>query len=472
MKFKVDNGPHIKSSDNTSEIMARVFIALAPIICFAIYKNTFWVYFNGAATLIEAMHPIFMVIVAVLTSLISEILFIRFILKKKDIEFKKMICSSYAALPGLFLSLIIPINTPLWLVCVGAFFATVVGKMLFGGFGYNIFNPALTGALFITTVYSGLIASKGGFLNSVEVDTIGSATPLTNLSNLHHVGTYSSVVSRYGDFSNFFFGTIPGTLGETCKFLIILALIYLIFTRVIKWRIPVYYLSTVFIMTFIIGLFNNMGIWFPLFELLSGGLLFGSVFMATDPVTSPITKSGQALYAICLGILTVSIRFLTNYPEGVLTSILTMNMLVFIFDKLGVRISFNLKRIIVPLSVISILLLGITFYISNDIKITNKPDVNVQIINKTTSKGITTYTVNTKGFGIIKASVVMKKGKVTKINIIDANSETHWNEIVNNDYINKLIEQQGNVDTISGSTKTSSGLKNMVIRVIQDYESK
>lgn len=472
MKYAIDSGPHIKDEDYTYNIMNRLMIALIPIILFALYKNTFLVLIQGKYSVIQALQPLFIMLSASLTSILTEKLFVYLVNRKYGY---KKIESHFALFPGLFLSLVVPLNTPVLIVIIGAIFATLVGKMLFGGFGYNIFNPALIGALFIITAYGSTIASLGGYLNQLEVDTIAGATPLSNLSTLNYIGSYESIVGNYGNLYNFFFGTIPGTLGEVNKLLIILAFIYLTIFRVIKWRIPTAYVATVFIMTCIIGVNNNMGLWYPLFHIFSGGLLFGAVFMATDPVTSPINSSAQVLYGIALGILTVVLRFLTSYPEGVLTSILIMNMFVFILDRIGVKLKFDAKRLILPFSAAILIVLCTSLYISNYVKDTIKKNDKVQIINVEKSNDKTIYTVTTKGWGVIKASVEFTKDKVTKINIIDASSETQWSEIENNNYIQKLIDEQNNiedVDTISGTTRTSKALKDMLIRVIQEYEAR
>lgn len=465
MKFKVDNGPHIKDSDNTSKIMTRLLIALIPIICFSVYKNVAILY-KMDISILKALHPLFIIVVAIMTSVITEMLYVRFILKKEKRELKEYIKNSYALFPGLFLALVIPINTPLLVVAVGAFIATLIGKMLFGGFGHNIFNPALTGALLVTTAYGSII---GGTSNVFELDTIGSATPLSNLANFNFIGTYEQIVGKFGDIYNFLFGTIPGTLGETNKFLIIIALIFLIATKVIKWRIPIFYISTVFLMTFIIGYSNDLGIWYSLFHILSGGLLFGAVFMATDPVTSPITPIGQVLYGISLGILTVILRFLTSYSEGVLTSILFMNMTVSLFDKVGIMIGNSIKRKVIYIVIFIVLAVGMSFVIINNIKKEDKS--NVRIINVEKSGDNYIYEMSAKGWGTITANVTINDGVVTSINIINSAAETKWQEIEKNDYINELINGQSNlnnVDAVSGATVTSDALKEMIKKVIED----
>lgn len=472
MKFKVDNGPHIKSEDNTNKIMLRFLISLMPIVCFIIFKNVFIVYTYTSAKFIDTLHPIFMIIVSIITSVLSEYLYTRFIMKEK-IKFKDL-NKSFSIIPGLLLALILPVNTPLWLVIFGSFSGIILGKMIFGGFGCNVFNPALIGYLLISASYS---TKLGSYLNLYELDAIAGSTPLTNLASLNYLGTYETIVGNYGTLLNFFTGSIPGAIGEVSKLLIIVAFIYLTCTKTIKWRIPTTYVVTVFIMTFLIGTTYSLGIWYPLFHILSGGLLFGAVFMSTDPVTSPITKTGQIFYGISLGILTVVLRFLTPYPEGVMTSILFMNMLVPLFDKIGLKIKKKTETICIPIAVLFVLMILVILKITLTIKPGKEEakNENVKILEVKSEEEKTTYTVTSKGWGLIKANVEVANKKITAITILDSSGETQWSEIENANYLNKIIENQNNIDNldaVSGSTKTSNGLKNIVKAITEEENEK
>ena len=319
---------------------------------------------------------------------------------KKERKFKRRNKAFLWYVSGLFLALTLPLNTPLWLVVVGAFVASFLGKLIFGGLGYNIFNPALVGNLFVIASYGALIASKGGYLNPMELDTIAGATPLTNLSNINYVGTSTKIIGPFGNLLDFLFGLIPGSLGETSKLLIILGFIFLVVTKVIKWIIPTTYVFVVFIMTWLIGNINDMGVWYPTFHILSGGLLFGAVFMATDPVTSPTTKDGQLLFGLGLGLLTVLFRFLTPYPEGVLTSILTMNMLVFIIDRIGAKAKFIKRYRYIPILVMSLIIIGFSIYIGNNMPGESVVDDRFKIINVEETDNLTVYKVSQKALKV------------------------------------------------------------------------
>lgn len=457
-------GPFIKSEKNTNDIMYHLLIALAPIVLFAYIKNGIIPFVKGYANVLEMFYPLAFLAVSVLSTVTFETLY-KMLFEKK--QFKDAIKNTYSIFPGLFLGLILPINTPILLVILGAFVSSIVAKMLFGGFGNNIFNPALVGRLFIISAYALVISKNGGYLNSYEIDAISSGTPLTNASLINGIGTYETLVRPYGRLLNFFIGTIPGSLGETSSLLCLVGLFYLIRHKAIKWKIPVTYILTVFGMTYVIGGMNNLGIWYPLFQIFSGGLMFGAVFMATDPVTSPVTPIGQILYGLFLGILTVTFRFLTPFPEGVLTSILTMNMLVVILDRIGAVSRFNFKKTIIPFVIAWILILGLSIGISINLK-SDKKTKNFDIIEKTKNGKETTYVVSKKGYsGTIKAEIIIEDKKVKEINILEQN-DSFYQKVEDSDFIEKLKENP-DTDTVTGATITSTTIKEMVKGVLEDY---
>lgn len=469
--FDVKKGPFLNSKNKASKMMLHLFIALLPIIIFTFYKNGVIPYRAGLTDVKGLFLPLTVIILPALTSYLTEMLYASIFLRKDALEYVR---NSFSFYPGLFLGLIMPLNTPFSMLILGAFIATLVGKLLFGGFGNNIFNPALVGRIFIITAYA-ITFGKYAYHNSYELDTIASSTPLTNASIVEGIGSYNELVRPYGSLMNFFIGTIPGAVGETSALLCIIAFIYLTLTKTIKWRIPVFYVGTVFIMAFIIGLFNNLERTYSLFQILSGGLMFGAVFMATDPVTSPTTYVGQSLYGISLGILTIVFRHLTPYPEGVLTSILTMNMLVFIIDKIGVRARFNFKKSLPYFSTLIVLLLVISCYIglsyrkSNDIE----TDPNFQIYSKEINGNTVTYMVGEKGYSsTLKAKIVIKDDNVISYEVLEQN-DSYYSKITQANYLDTLVKNQNKlneVDTIAGVTFTSNGLKKMLNYTLEDYK--
>ena len=351
--------------------------------------------------------------------------------------------------------------------------------MVFGGLGKNPLNPALFGSLFIIVFASSYIGKFGGYMNSYELDALSTATPLSHFSALAHVGTYKDIIGPYGSLLTFFFGNIPGAIGETSSLLCIIAFIYLTVTKTIKWRLPVYYVLTVFIMTLVIGLTNNMGLWYPLFNVLSGGLLFGAVFMTTDPVTSPVSNQGQILGGIILGILTVYIRYLTPYPEGVLISILIFNILTLIINRLSIKFNFNKLYKIISLIIVIIIGIILTIIISNRLDnsvSTSEADPNFTVTNKEVIDGNNIYYVTSRGFNgkkSIKSKITMNNNNIINIEILST-SESYYKMVEEDNYIDKLITNQNSLDsldTVSGATYTSSYLKELVEK-IKIYDKK
>lgn len=457
-------GPFIRSNHDTKKMMTNVLIALVPIILFAVYKNGFIPFINGKTTFLGLISPLIFILVGSFTSFSIEFLYYKLI--KKNNEYK----NTFGFFPGLFLSLILPLNTPLYVLIIGCVIASL-SKLIFGGFGKNIFNPALVGYMALMLIFTSVF-STNYYFNNYELDTISSSTPLTNASMLSGIGNYDKLVKPYGNLLNFFIGTIPGSFAETSSLLCLVALVYLIVTKTIKWRIPVAYLLTVFIMTFSIGRLLGEGIYYPLFHLFSGGLMFGAVFMATDPVTSAVSPIGQLLQGICLGILTVIFRFIG--VEGVATSILILNIFVFIFDKIGVSARLVFMKALPWYSLLCVIIVVSIFALASTRRVVDNQDPNFDIISKNKVDNSVTYVVTQKGYGgKIKASVVIKDGIIETIEILNHNeTKDRYQLIIDNDYLNTLIENQKdvqNVDTISTATVTTNALKKMIINVMDDY---
>ena len=235
---------------------------------------------------------------------------------------------SFPAIPGILLAMILPFKTPLWVLILGAFFATFFGKLVFGGFGNNIFNPALVGYIFVTTAFTSQIL--GNYLNPSETIITG-ATPMATLGS-DFAGGVPAILNQY-PLWKIFVGLVPGALAETSALLCLLALAYLLIRKVINWRIPVIYLATVFVLTYIIGAFNGYAtdLTYPLVYLFSGALMFGAVFMATEPVTSPRRRTGRSSTRF-FGVLTV-LPLSKQHAGRRRDSILIMNVFAVIIDR-------------------------------------------------------------------------------------------------------------------------------------------
>lgn len=287
--------PHIKEKHSTNSVMRDVLIALIPT--------------SLVGALIFGLRAIFLIVVCAISAILSEYIFQK--LTKKSITIKDL----SALVTGVLLALNLPINTPLWVACIGSIVAIILVKQIFGGIGCNFMNPALAARAFI-------LAAWPETISIFQLDGVTTATPLSILK-----GGEGNLPSL----SDAFLGNIPGCIGEVSALAILLGGIYLLYRRIITWHIPVVYIGTVLILTTIIGrdgFFSGNGI----YEIFTGGLFLGAFFMATDYVTSPMTKIGQILFAFGCGLMTTLIRIFGGYPEGVSYSILFMNLLVPVID--------------------------------------------------------------------------------------------------------------------------------------------
>ena len=381
-RFQLTKGPHIRRADfgklNTKTMMMDVIIALIPLIIFAWIKNGIMPFASKVAnTNVWTMFkPLVFILIGGASAYLYEALYYLFFIKTEKIDNKevkvypfKKAWNTYGIIPGLMLAMILPLNTPIWVLLIGSLFTIWVGKMIFGGFGYNLFNPALVGYIFVMTAFYGVISKNGGYLNPKEVvDLVSGATPLSDFKNvLSGAETLENVISNHGSLFNFFLGLRSGSLAETSGLLIVVAFIYLVIKKVIDWKMPIIYVGTVFVLSYIVGAFIGypLTLNFALFSILNGGVLFASVFMVTEPVTSPRNDMGKVMYAIFIGLLTVTLRFLSDMPEGASTAILFMNMFTPMIDLscAKLRVEDQTKKKILSYSVYIFIILAISLYL-------------------------------------------------------------------------------------------------------------
>ena len=304
LKLIASSNPHIRNNEDTRSLMLDVIIALMPALAMSVYVF-------GVTTLISA-------VVSVAGAVFFEWLY-RKLLKKPQ-----TIGDLSAALTGLLLSMVCPPTLPYWMLLVGDFFAIFVVKQLYGGIGKNFLNPALAGRAALVACYASQMTSWAA---PRTVDAVTAATPLAMMK----AGEFEVLTAQYS-LSDMFIGLIGGSAGEVSAMMLLIGGLYLIFRRVISWHTPVAYIGTVAVLTFLFPQGND-ALTYMLYNVFGGGLMLGAFFMATDYVTSPVTKEGQLIYGLGCGLLTVFIRYFGSYPEGVCYSILIMNCLVWIIDK-------------------------------------------------------------------------------------------------------------------------------------------
>ena len=322
-KFIVSPAPHVHSDRTTRSLMGDVLIALAPSLLVSIY------FFGFSAVKLVA--------IGVIACCLVEYLIQKYVMKVKP-----TIDDLSAAVTGCLLALNLPPNSPWWLVLVGSIFAIGVVKMSFGGLGQNIFNPAIAGRVFLLVSFPALMTDwtiPASWFDSVNasVDGVAAATPLAVAKEAIANGTPLSEVAAYSGLTwkQMFFFKVGGSAGEVSALALILGFLYLVIRRVIKPTIPVVIIATIAIMSGIFSAINPELYTGPLFNICTGGVLLGSIFMATDYVTSPMTTKGQIIFAFGIGVITVLIRYFGAYPEGVSFAILIMNCTVPLINKYG-----------------------------------------------------------------------------------------------------------------------------------------
>ena len=322
-------GTFLKTDNKTTKMMIRILIALIPIIIFSIYRNGYLHYKSMNTSLFTIIYPLIFILIGGFVCFFIELI-LNFIFKKK-----KYNSFLYSFIYGLILALILPIKTPIYILIVGAVITATV-KFLFERFEKNIFNPALIGYIFIAVVFSNVLSSNFDF-NGYQID---------NMLKFEAI-------------------------------LCLISYIYLAITKTIKWKIPLTYISSVLVITYVIGNLLGKDLIYPVFQMLNGLLLFGSIFIATDPATSTVTPIGQILQGMFLAIFTVLFRFLGF--DGTIISILIVNTFIFLLDKVGCISRFNfvksLPYFILTWLIVIILIFGIAISKKNT---NNKEFANCQ----------------------------------------------------------------------------------------------
>ena len=315
-ELTVSSSPHVHQEATTKTIMRDVLIALVPSLMFAVYNFGF--------------RALTVTLVSVLACYGFEKLW-NILMKKHDKSYDLSACVT-----GVLLAFVCPVTVAYWQIILGAAFAILLVKMLFGGLGRNVVNPALAGRAFMMSWPVAMSTwILPGFKNGASVfgnaDIVTGATPLANM----HQGMLP--VEKW---TELFWGTVGGCIGETSAVMLLIGLVYLLWRKVIKITIPAAYIGTVAVLTLLFPMGNNNFEWM-LCHLFGGGLMLGAIFMATDYVTSPLTGKGQLIYGIGCGALTVLIRYFGGYNEGVSYAILIMNTCVVLLDRIGRPVKFG-----------------------------------------------------------------------------------------------------------------------------------
>jgi Na+-translocating ferredoxin:NAD+ oxidoreductase subunit D len=310
--LKVSGSPHVHSGHSVNKLMRMVVIAMLPALAASFY------YFGLGAIKVT--------LVAVLACVFFE-----WIIQKYLIKGPVTITDWSAVITGILLAFNVPSNLPIWMIIVGALVAVGIGKMSFGGLGKNPFNPALVGRVFLLISFPVHMTSWPKPIESASqlTDAVTGPTPLGVMKEgLSKGQSVESLMNEIPSYVDMLFGMQGGSLGEVSAILLLLGGLFLLFTKVISWHIPFSYLGSVLLFSGILWLVDPSLYVNPLFHLVTGGMMLGIFYMATDMVTSPMSKKGMIIFGVGCGILTIVIRVWGAYPEGVSFAILIMNAFV------------------------------------------------------------------------------------------------------------------------------------------------
>ncbi len=317
--LKVSPSPHIRSTVSTASVMRDVIIALSPALIWAIYI------FGFRALTVTAL--------SVSACVGTEYAFCAVTKQRQSIK------DLSAVVTGIILAFNLPVSVPLWLPVIGGVFAIAIVKMLFGGIGKNFLNPALAARVFLFLSFPAYMSGAfvkpaeklSAFAISTNLDGISSATPLSLIKE--------SVSDNM--LVDMFYGNIGGCIGEVSKLCLLVGLVYLLVRKVITWHIPLAYMGVFFLLSFAFPMGEDEAIRYALSALLSGGVVLGAVFMATDYSTSPFNPAGKLIFGALCGALTVFFRYFSNYPEGASFAILIMNCFVYYIDRITMPVKFG-----------------------------------------------------------------------------------------------------------------------------------
>lgn len=398
MEIKFKTAPHIRQKLSTQGIMLNLTLGLLVVYLFGLWRA----YTLGTAYM---TNVIVLLVTAVLVALITEGVW-ALVTKNNVLKYLK---TSFGWVTAIILVLMVPVNTEPYAIAVATFIAIFFGKLVFGGFGQNVFNPAAVGRAIIFASFAG----------SISADLVTTATPTTTIASsgwMLSSEMFATFLNDFGGIGNLIIGNYSGAIGETCSLLILAVGVYLAFREVIDWRVPVTYLGVIFFGALVIGMMNGLGIEYALFNVFTGGAVFGAVFMLTDPVTNPNTRAGRIVFAVIAAFFTMLIRYMANLPEGVLYSILIANILTPVIDKYfdGKQVALEKRNNIatvttVIVGIVVISLVGTTLVPSEKYRSINVPDGPVVILMddlsefnpKLVSQDGNTYVISVKGYGLL-----------------------------------------------------------------------
>ncbi|MBR2067006.1 MAG: RnfABCDGE type electron transport complex subunit D [Solobacterium sp.] len=465
MKFTFKPSPNYRNTKSTTGIMFDLCLCLCVVLCGSA------IYYGINFGLEIGLRVVLMAVFAVAAAVLTEFVYYK-AMKAKDV--KQAILHSYGWITALILVCITRIDVSYYAVIISTIIAILFGKLVFGGFGQNIFNPAAFGEAIIMNAFA---ASNSASVTGKVFDAVSGATPMTTANGFGWV-LQNGVFEKPG-FINMLLGNYTSVIGGSCALLILLCLAFLIWRKDICWRTTASYLCAIFVISLIVGFVQGTGLSFALFNTLGGGVLFGAVFMLTDPVTSPLSIPGRIVYSVGAAALTLILRWRANLPDGVLFSILLMNMLVPAIDQFmdgnQIKDASKLRNKVLITSVIAGLiavLCGATAQAKEPVVVENTSSEAVEAValnqedlseRKASCDG---EVCTALGFGGAenKATIVVKDGKVESF---EAEKTGDYGDEMGDDAYDKTDRYVGAtldtiIDNVTGATETSKSFRAMV----------
>jgi electron transport complex protein RnfD len=324
----VSPSPHIHSDDSVQKLMYGVIIAMLPALAISLF--------------VFGIGALFVTLLAVVSCVAIEFVLTKYLLKQEP-----TIIDGSAVITGILLAFNVPSNLPWWAIIVGSLVAIGIGKTAFGGLGNNPFNPALVGRVFLLISFPVQMTSwPVPFASRLQfLDATTGATPLAIIKEGVDAGMpISELMSQIPSYTNLLLGGLGGCVCEISAIGLIIGFVYMLWKKIITWHTPISMLATIVVFTGVLWLINPEKYMDPLFHLLTGGVMLGAFYMATDYVTSPMTKKGMLIYGVGIGVITVVIRVFGSYPEGVSFAILIMNGFVPLMNKYIKPKRFGIKK--------------------------------------------------------------------------------------------------------------------------------
>lgn len=426
MKFSLAKGPFLRSKRSTTGIMLELFAVLAVVWLTAVVS------YSVKYNFLVGLKAIFIVLVSLGTTLAIDVI-VALVKGKRNIkDICKFVLTSYSYVTSIIFALCLPVGVSYYAVVVGSIVATLLGKYVFGGFGYNIFNPAIIGRIFVGLSFgTSLKYGIESTVNSSTYDFVSGATVTGSID-----WTNGLIPEGY-DLKTLLFGNYNGAMGETFTILLVVAAIYLIIRGIINFRLIGSYLITVTGISLFLGLYYGVDnvLSYTLLQLITGGLMFGAVFMITDPVTSPKSMNGKIIYGVGAGALTMLIRINSDYPEGVMFSIALMNMLTPLIDsciKGTTLVNVGKRWAVIAAFFVGAIGLNVGFnalYPLNEESETKSNWLEAYTVEKVSDSE---YTVSSKGFkGTLKFKVVVDVNNemITSVEMLEHSPQEYYSSL-------------------------------------------